>query len=535
VEASTLQAPATLARPRVSIPTPLLRFRSDDQLVALFRAGHDEAFRAIHDRYHKRLFAYARQMLPARQDAEDALQDVFVRAYSGLRASDRDLALRAWLFRVAHNRCIDELRRPAPPAPEVLQLVRSVVHDPVAEADMRESLRRLIDDVRRLPDQQRSALLLRELGGMSYAELAASLGISVGAVKSLLVRARIALAQAATARDTACSEIHEALVEAYERGLRPNANARRHMRDCAGCRGFRRELRGVNRRLAAIGPAVGPLGLLTKVLGLTGGAGGGATAGGATAGGAALVGGTGVAAGTGGAFLGAGHVATLIAAAVATAGGAVEIQHTISTPSPRAPAHVRVVPKHAHRYAAPSEPPAPPPAYAPANFESTQATISSQASDVTRSKIVALERVKPIKSALRSGGPNGTGGGAMFGPQTTSTGTTSATTGTNLPTTAALIGEGTSKGTGDSSGSSSTSSGTGGSTTSNTSTSSTSSTGGSSTGGAPGSTSTTTGGSASSTSGATSSGTSSTSSSSSGSGSTSTASSSGSGSPVPPN
>ena len=47
------------------------------------------------------------------QDAEDALQDVFVRAYSGLRSSDRELALRAWLFRVAHNRCIDELRRPA--------------------------------------------------------------------------------------------------------------------------------------------------------------------------------------------------------------------------------------------------------------------------------------------------------------------------------------------------------------------------------------------------------------------------------------
>ena len=179
-----------LAQPRVLIGTPLLRFRSDEQLVALFRAGHDEAFRAIHDRYHKRLFAYARQMLPARQDAEDALQDVFVRAYSGLRASDRELALRAWLFRVAHNRCIDELRRPAPPPPEVLQLVRTSVQDPIAEVDMRESLRRLIADVRRLPEQQRSALLMRELGGMSYAELAASLGVSVGAVKSVLVRAQ---------------------------------------------------------------------------------------------------------------------------------------------------------------------------------------------------------------------------------------------------------------------------------------------------------------------------------------------------------
>src|SRR5579884_3312047 len=148
MEASTLQPPATLPRPRITVGAPLLRLRSDDQLVALFRSGHDEAFRAIHERYHKRLFAYARQMLPGRQDAEDALQDVFVRAYSGLRASDHELALRAWLFRVAHNRCIDELRRPAPPPPEVLQLVRTSVHDPLTEIDLRESLRRLIEDIR---------------------------------------------------------------------------------------------------------------------------------------------------------------------------------------------------------------------------------------------------------------------------------------------------------------------------------------------------------------------------------------------------
>ncbi|MGB8875768.1 MAG: sigma-70 family RNA polymerase sigma factor, partial [Solirubrobacteraceae bacterium] len=177
--------------------------------MALFRAGHDEAFRVIHDRYRQRLFAYTRQMLIHRQDAEDALQDIFVRAYSGLRASNRELALRAWLYRVAHNRCIDQLRRPAPPPPEVLELLRSPVHDPIAEADRRESLRRLIADVRRLPDQQRSALLMRELGGMSYTDMSDALGVTIPAVKSLLVRARLGLAQALEARDTACSEIRE--------------------------------------------------------------------------------------------------------------------------------------------------------------------------------------------------------------------------------------------------------------------------------------------------------------------------------------
>jgi RNA polymerase sigma factor (sigma-70 family) len=343
VEASTLQPPASLAKPRIVFGAPLLRLRSDEQLVALFRAGHDEAFRAIHDRYHKRLFAYARQMLPARQDAEDALQDVFVRAYAGLRASDRDLALRAWLFRVAHNRCVDELRKPALPSPEVLQLVRTNTHDPLAEVDLRESLRRLVEDIRRLPEQQRSALLMRELAGMSYTDLASSLGVSVGAVKSLLVRARLGLAQAAAARDTSCALISEQSADASDRGVRPTPNTRKHVRDCSGCRGFRRELRGVSRQLAAIAPTLGPLGFLAKLLGLSGGG-----AAGTAGGGAALIGGGGTTATAGGLAISTGHVAALLVAAVATAGGAVEIQHTILPAAKPAP-HLRQHPGIRHQ------------------------------------------------------------------------------------------------------------------------------------------------------------------------------------------
>lgn len=312
--------------------------------MALFRAGHDEAFRVIHDRYRQRLFAYTRQMLPRRADAEDALQDIFVRAYSGLRANRRELALRAWLYRVAHNRCIDELRRPTPPPPEVLQLLRAPEHDPIAEADQRESLRRLIADVRRLPDQQRSALLMRELGGMSYVELAAALGVTVPAVKSLLVRARLALGQAVEARDTACSEIREELIVSHDRGLRPGATARRHMRDCAGCREFRHQLRGVSRRFAAIVPTLGPLGVVANLLGISG-AGGGAAGSAAAVTGAA--GSSTAVVSVGAVSASAGHVATLLAAAVVTAGGAVELQHTVPTPPahhsrPARVAHARV-------------------------------------------------------------------------------------------------------------------------------------------------------------------------------------------------
>ncbi len=313
---------------------PLLRLRSDEQLVALFRAGHEEAFRAIYDRYRQRLFAYTRQMLPgSRQDAEDALQDVFVRAYSGLRANDRQLALRAWLYRVAHNRCIDELRRPVCSSPELLDLVSSPMQDPLAEAERRESLRRLVADVRRLPDQQRSALLMRELSGLSYSQLADVLGVSVAAVKSLLVRARIGLVQAGEARDTACSEIRDQLIVAHDRGVRPSGMARRHMHDCTGCREFRDAIKGSSRQLAALTPTAGPLAIIGNVL--FGGAGGG--------GGALAAGGTGgTAAATGAIATGATHVATMLAAAVVTAGGAVELQHTIGAAAPHASHHQAV-------------------------------------------------------------------------------------------------------------------------------------------------------------------------------------------------
>src|SRR3954462_7697100 len=141
MEASGIHAPAG----RVPLTLGLLRLRSDDQLLALFRAGSEEAFGVLHDRYRQRLFAYVRQMLSpgSRQDAEDVMQDVFVRAYGALRADGREINVRAWLYRVAHNRCIDHLRRPTPPPAELFDVSRRPLHDPVEEAQRREDLARL--------------------------------------------------------------------------------------------------------------------------------------------------------------------------------------------------------------------------------------------------------------------------------------------------------------------------------------------------------------------------------------------------------
>jgi RNA polymerase sigma factor (sigma-70 family) len=372
VEASALQAPVGLAR--LSLSAPLLRLRSDEQLVALFRAGNEEAFRVIHDRYSQRLFAYARQMLSgSRQDAEDALQDVFIRAYSALRASDRPIALKAWLYRVAHNRCVDQLRRPLPPVADVFDVSRTPLSDPLSETERREDLRRLVEDVRRLPEQQRSVLLMREMEGLSYAELAGALDVSVPAVKSLLVRARMGLVEAIDARETACAEIRHDLSLAHGRGVRATGRARRHLRDCPGCRDYRRDLRRVQRSFAALTPAAaGPLGLLAKLGIGGGGAGGGASAatgGGAVAGGGVAAGGGmaagGTIAGTGAAALSATKVAAVVSAVVVAGGGAVKVEQSIvesrsqqvapakTAPAAAAPAAIGVRDAAAHAVDAP--------------------------------------------------------------------------------------------------------------------------------------------------------------------------------------
>ena len=324
MEASALHAPAGLSRlPRA---TALLRLRSDEQLVALFRAGSDDAFGVLHDRYRQRLFAYVRQMLTgcSRQDAEDVLQDVFVRAFGALRGDSRAVNVRAWLYRVAHNRCIDHLRRPHPPAAEIFEMSRKPLLDPVDEAQRRDDLKRLVQDVGRLPEQQRSALLMREIDGMSYADLAGALDVTVPAVKSLLVRARVGLVEAQQSRDADCGEIRRDLLGSYDRGVKASGRARRHMRECAGCRDYRQALKGMRRSFAALAPVgAGPAALLAKLLGAGGGA---AAAGGG--GGAALLGGATTAT--------ACKVAAVVCATALTAGGAVEVRHlTADQPAKR--------------------------------------------------------------------------------------------------------------------------------------------------------------------------------------------------------
>jgi RNA polymerase sigma factor (sigma-70 family) len=338
--------------------SPLLKLQGDERLIAMARAGNAGAFETIVDRYQGRLLGFCRQMLGSTEDAEDVLQEVFVNAYRAMLADEREINLRPWLYRIARNRCLNHLRKPTADAQESMDMVPAVEASSTAErVHNREEFRQIISDVNKLPETQRSALLLREMDALSYEEIAAAMDTTVPSVKSLLVRARISLAEASQARLLTCGEVRVELSEAAEGLRKVSAPVRRHIRECDECADFRSQVRSNEKMLAALFP-VGPLiafkGFIASKLGL-GGAGASTTgAGAASAAGAGAAGvGSGVSAAIGGGSaagglgalggaIGTKAVAGVVTAAVLTA-GAVEVKQQSSSPvTPEAPTAAKV-------------------------------------------------------------------------------------------------------------------------------------------------------------------------------------------------
>ena len=211
--------------------SPLLRLQRDERLVELIRERHDRAFEVLFDRYHARLLAFCRGILGSAEDGEDVLQDVFVNAHIAMLADSRALNLRPWLYRIARNRCLNHLRRPAPEGTDSIEAHPAANGASTLErVQRREELRAIFSDVAELPETQRTALVLREIDDLSYEEIAQAMGTTLGAVKSLLVRARMALAEASEGRVLDCGEVRLHLAEAAE-GLRTiNGATRYHIR-----------------------------------------------------------------------------------------------------------------------------------------------------------------------------------------------------------------------------------------------------------------------------------------------------------------
>jgi RNA polymerase sigma factor (sigma-70 family) len=345
--------------------SPLLKLQGDEKLIAMARSGNPGAFETIVDRYQGRLLGFCRQMLGSTEDAEDVLQEVFVNAYKAMLADEREINLRPWLYRIARNRCLNYLRKPKADAQESMDMVPEVAAASTAEkVHNREEFRQILSDVNKLPETQRAALLLREMDALSYEEIAAAMDTTVPSVKSLLVRARISLAEASQARLLTCGEVRVELSEAAEGLRKVSAPVRRHVRECEECADFRSQVRSNEKALAALFP-VGPLiafkGFIISKLGLggTGGASAGAAGAGTAGAGAGALGSVGAALGGGsaagglgalGGAIGTKAVAGVVTAAVLTA-GAVEVKQTTSTPAAET-----ATPAHVKEYERPAEP-----------------------------------------------------------------------------------------------------------------------------------------------------------------------------------
>lgn len=187
-----LAAPASRSRARPRVGVEPLTALGDEQLVARVRGGSLDAFAEIYRRYRLPLRSFAARMLSSTADADDVVQDAFISAHRGLRATTRPVTLRPWLYTIVRNQAIDVLRaqnRPDHDGDHARQLV-AVSGDPARRMDERDEMRALVAQIGRLPERQRTALVMRAFDGRSHEETARLLHTTVPATKSLIIRAR---------------------------------------------------------------------------------------------------------------------------------------------------------------------------------------------------------------------------------------------------------------------------------------------------------------------------------------------------------
>jgi len=169
---------------------PALRAQSDQRLVRLVRDGYEAAFDEIMRRYGTALRRYASAIVGGR--AEDVTQDAFSKALQALRRDEREIELRPWLYRIVRNTALNDIRDRHP---GMVVLGEGIVGSQgvAEEVERREEVGELIERLRALPEPQRAAIVMRELEGLGHDEIAAALGVSDGAARQAIHRARTAL------------------------------------------------------------------------------------------------------------------------------------------------------------------------------------------------------------------------------------------------------------------------------------------------------------------------------------------------------
>jgi RNA polymerase sigma factor (sigma-70 family) len=181
-----------------SVTVRLLATQSDARLVDLARHGHERAFEAFVQRYRRPLLGYCRRVLLPEARAEDALQQALLQAWVALQRGDEVRDARAWLYRIVHNTALNALRSSGYDYAELTEAL-SGTHAPHEDLDRRIAVREALAGLAALPEQQREALLRTAVEGASHADAAAEMGVSEGALRGLVYRARASLRTAVTA------------------------------------------------------------------------------------------------------------------------------------------------------------------------------------------------------------------------------------------------------------------------------------------------------------------------------------------------
>ncbi|HHY38001.1 MAG TPA: sigma-70 family RNA polymerase sigma factor [Clostridia bacterium] len=184
--------------------------RSDRQIPSLLpefqgKTLDPEAFMEIIVKvYEKKIYNYAYRMTGCPEDAEDLTQETFFRAYRSLRSFRGECSVSTWIFRIAANLCTDQYRRnrkrplciDSPVLYEDDRLKYEIPDKSPSPADIAENIElrnAIMGAIERLPEEQKKVVLLRDVYGLKYEEVAFCLGIPVGTVKSRLNRARLLL------------------------------------------------------------------------------------------------------------------------------------------------------------------------------------------------------------------------------------------------------------------------------------------------------------------------------------------------------
>ena len=167
--------------------------KDDADLVTRCLQGDVAAFEVLVERYHRVLYAAALRMLGNAEDARDATQEAFVKAYERLGSFNPEFRFFSWIYRIVTNECLNAIRgrRVQVPVPADLEAEGG----PLEAFETRERRRRVQDALMTLTPEQREVIALRHFAGMSYDEMAEAIGVPAKTVKSRLYSARQVLGQ----------------------------------------------------------------------------------------------------------------------------------------------------------------------------------------------------------------------------------------------------------------------------------------------------------------------------------------------------